>query len=762
MADNDKSAGSVFTDLMGDFFSAYKDSGVQIGELTKVVEEMKNILVANKMSTQKTEDLLRDFGKQLESDANQYQLQTLNVSQIKSRIEDLVNKSAMDSAKGKDSGININASSELANNMKETITVTKKLIDTLEELIDAVNQGKFALGAKLSGMLGGGGKNGNNKGSSGGNSNNPNSGANKLGNTITSFFTSRQFWGKFASGIVEGIMGAKMLQKGIWDMIHLGILLLCSWIKKTFGGIPAAITYIATIIGAGLLGKRVGMKAIRGTVKVAKTAITNPRALKRLANIKRIRTINGIKGIPRKLANAGRNTLDFIMGGGRKIAKGAKAVGSAVVKGGKALAGGIGAVAKGGKGLLKGMGAGAKTLTKGLGKGLGKAALKKVPVAGLVAGGLFAAQRAMAGDWGGAGLELASGAASTIPGLGTAASVGIDAALMAKDIHGEMKGGAQAKGTGSKVLEDAQKQEKKKDEKQTTFWNRLLNILTYIMPMVYVVRLIGKAINWIREKLGFKRASTSSGENYLRKLGIKTFGGSSADGEDGYDPNSPGDTSTAGLKRGWFGTSFDNHRVTEQFGVTDALHPTGHKGVDLAYNKGEKVGAKVGGMVTYAQKGENGGYGNLVIVEDDKGYKHYYAHLSRILVSEGQAVGEGATLGIAGSTGHSTGVHLHYEVRKPGQKNQLASAGNFAIDPLEYVTNYRKEMQQKKNKDKGLPENVVEDYEQNMSVVKPPTTQTTPNGGNVVGGNNKNFGDEANSIFEQLCTLSQRTNYNND
>ena len=81
--------------------------------------------------------------------------------------------------------------------------------------------------------------------------------------------------------------------------------------------------------------------------------------------------------------------------------------------------------------------AGAKAIAKGVGKGVGKALLKKIPILGLGVGALFAAQRAMAGDFVGAGLELASGAASTVPGLGTAASVGIDAALMAKDFNDE-------------------------------------------------------------------------------------------------------------------------------------------------------------------------------------------------------------------------------------------------------------------------------------------------------------------------------------
>jgi len=77
----------------------------------------------------------------------------------------------------------------------------------------------------------------------------------------------------------------------------------------------------------------------------------------------------------------------------------------------------------------------AKTgIKKAAKKGLGKAVAKKIPLLGLGLGAVFAAQRAMAGDFAGAAMELASGAASTVPGLGTAASVAIDAALIAKDV----------------------------------------------------------------------------------------------------------------------------------------------------------------------------------------------------------------------------------------------------------------------------------------------------------------------------------------
>jgi len=77
---------------------------------------------------------------------------------------------------------------------------------------------------------------------------------------------------------------------------------------------------------------------------------------------------------------------------------------------------------------------GSKTAGKAAAKTLGKSAIKKIPLLGLLASGVFAAGRAMKGDFAGAGLELASGGASLLPGAGTAASVGIDALLLARDL----------------------------------------------------------------------------------------------------------------------------------------------------------------------------------------------------------------------------------------------------------------------------------------------------------------------------------------
>lgn len=102
--------------------------------------------------------------------------------------------------------------------------------------------------------------------------------------------------------------------------------------------------------------------------------------------------------------------------------------------------------------------------------------------------------------------------------------------------------------------------------------------------------------------------------------------------------------------------------------LTQEFHP-GHNGLDFGIVVGTPVEATMDGKVVYAGW-NNQGYGNLVIVENGA-YKTYYAHLSSIPVSVGDSVNAGATIGLSGNTGNSTGPHLHYEIRK----------NNVPIDP---------------------------------------------------------------------------------
>jgi murein DD-endopeptidase MepM/ murein hydrolase activator NlpD len=93
--------------------------------------------------------------------------------------------------------------------------------------------------------------------------------------------------------------------------------------------------------------------------------------------------------------------------------------------------------------------------------------------------------------------------------------------------------------------------------------------------------------------------------------------------------------------------------------------PELHPGVDLVQDYGSEIHATAGGRVTHA--GPMGGYGDMVEIDHGNGLVTRYGHLSEILVAEGQEVTAGALLGRLGSTGRSTGPHLHYEVRVDGE-----------------------------------------------------------------------------------------------
>lgn len=90
-----------------------------------------------------------------------------------------------------------------------------------------------------------------------------------------------------------------------------------------------------------------------------------------------------------------------------------------------------------------------------------------------------------------------------------------------------------------------------------------------------------------------------------------------------------------------------------------------HKGLDIKGKQGELVKSTASGKVTYA--GRRGGYGNCIVINHGNGFETYYGHLSRILISQGEQVKAGENIGKIGSTGRSTGPHLHYEIHKNGK-----------------------------------------------------------------------------------------------
>jgi murein DD-endopeptidase MepM/ murein hydrolase activator NlpD len=98
-----------------------------------------------------------------------------------------------------------------------------------------------------------------------------------------------------------------------------------------------------------------------------------------------------------------------------------------------------------------------------------------------------------------------------------------------------------------------------------------------------------------------------------------------------------------------------------------------HEGIDISAASGTPIWAAAAGTVIYA--GWLGGYGNLVVVDHGNGLSTAYAHASSILVGVGQSVAQGETVSLVGSTGNSSGPHLHFEVRVNGT----------AVDPLLYL-----------------------------------------------------------------------------
>ncbi len=114
--------------------------------------------------------------------------------------------------------------------------------------------------------------------------------------------------------------------------------------------------------------------------------------------------------------------------------------------------------------------------------------------------------------------------------------------------------------------------------------------------------------------------------------------------------------------------------VTQSFGAlfTDA---SGHKGIDYGMPIGTPVLAAAEGSVA-AVRHQLTGYGIHVILTHADGFQTLYAHLSACSVQSGQSVQRGALLGLSGSTGNSTGPHLHFELRQGGK----------AVDPTPFLT----------------------------------------------------------------------------
>ena len=113
--------------------------------------------------------------------------------------------------------------------------------------------------------------------------------------------------------------------------------------------------------------------------------------------------------------------------------------------------------------------------------------------------------------------------------------------------------------------------------------------------------------------------------------------------------------------------------ITSRFGVGSRIRRSPHTGLDIATSTGTPIAAAASGTVTFS--GYKGSYGNMLVISHGNGVQTYYGHCSKLYVSAGTQVSQGQIIGAVGSTGNSTGPHLHLEVRVNG----------VAYNPQNYV-----------------------------------------------------------------------------
>jgi len=177
--------------------------------------------------------------------------------------------------------------------------------------------------------------------------------------------------------------------------------------------------------------------------------------------------------------------------------------------------------------------------------------------------------------------------------------------------------------------------------------------------------------------------------DYLKKRGLKGFATKAVGGDNDAEGNKLSDKETymaydeyltrlvntvaftpMGYPRTTSLTSFFGYR-SDPFA---SEHAEFHPGIDFQGHRGDAVKCTANGKVVFA--GWSGGYGNCIRIKHTNDFETLYGHLSKIGVKVGQQVSVGENIGAVGSTGHSTGNHLHYEVRKNGKP----------INPVKFLT----------------------------------------------------------------------------
>ncbi len=183
------------------------------------------------------------------------------------------------------------------------------------------------------------------------------------------------------------------------------------------------------------------------------------------------------------------------------------------------------------------------------------------------------------------------------------------------------------------------------------------------------------ALQWLLRKRGFKPNGTDGGFGARTTAAVRRAQARYGLTVDGV----AGPATIASLKRGRGPRRTSGQTVSNPSGPVRFLRPVHgqitspfgmrwgrmHHGIDFGASSGTPVGAGGRGTVSFAGW-NSGGYGNLVVIDHRLGFQSWYAHLSSVSVGSGQRVSGGTRIGAVGSTGHSTGPHLHFEVRLRG------------------------------------------------------------------------------------------------
>lgn len=197
------------------------------------------------------------------------------------------------------------------------------------------------------------------------------------------------------------------------------------------------------------------------------------------------------------------------------------------------------------------------------------------------------------------------------------------------------------------------------------------------------------AIQTILRRTGFDVAETAAADDQAAQEGAQTaIGGPFVEPETFSNPFEESindlddaldrlDAARRTARKLPFGNPSPGSNITSRFGNrTDPFlgRLALHAGIDFRASTGTQIRSSGAGTVTVA--GRNGGYGNMVEIDHGDGLTTRYAHLSRVLVKVGDHVEASDPVGLSGTTGRSTGPHLHYEVRRNGK----------AIDPMRFLT----------------------------------------------------------------------------